>query len=81
MEMVPLIVLPLMGVPIDIGSGMLFFGKNFQQRRTVAHALIGANASVWIRIVVTENEGGLIRSFVELLRKPVQLLISKSSLS
>ena len=79
--MVPLIVLPLMGVPTDIGSGMLFFSKNFQQRRPVTHALIGANASVWIRIVVTENEGGLIRSFVELLRKPVQLLISKSSLS
>ena len=81
MEMVPLIVLPFMGVPIDIGSGMLAFVKKFQQRRPVTHALIRANASVWMRIVVTKNEGRFIRSFVELLGEPVQLVISQGSLS
>ena len=79
--MVPLIVLPFMGVPIDIGPGMLSFGKNFQQRRPVTHALNRTHPSVWIRIVVTKNEGRFIHLFIELLGEPVQLVISQGSLS
>ena len=76
MEMIPLIMLPLMRVTIEIGLGMLSFGKKFQQGRSITHALDGTHAAVVIRVVVTKDEGWLIRSFVELFGDPVQLFVS-----
>ena len=71
MEMVPSIMLPLMRVTIEIGPGMFSFGKKFQQRRPITHALDGTHAAVGIRVEVTKDEGWLIRSFIELLGEPV----------
>ena len=79
-EMVPSIMLPLMRVAIEIGPGMLSSGKKFQQRRPVTHARDGAHAAVGIRVVVTKDKGWLIRSFVELFGKPVQLFVSQGSI-
>ena len=81
MEMIPSIMLPLMRVTIEIGLGMLSFGKKFQQRGSVAHALDGTHAAVGIWVVVTEDEGWLIHSFVELFGEPVQLFVSQDTLS
>ena len=47
-EMVPLIMLPLMGVAIEIGLGMFSFGKKFQQGCPITHALNGAHAAVGV---------------------------------
>jgi len=57
MEMVQSIMLPLMRVTIEIGLGMLSFGKKFQQRRSITHALDGTHAAVVIRVVVTKDKG------------------------
>ncbi len=50
MEMVTLIMLPLMRVAIDIGPGMLSFGKQFQQRCPITHARDGTHTAVGIRV-------------------------------
>ena len=71
MEMVPSILLPLMRVAIDIGPSMPSFGKQFQQSRPITHAFDGTHSTIWIRIEVTKDEDGLVRSFVELLGEPV----------
>ena len=71
MEVIALIMLPFVRVTIKVGSGMLMFGEQLQQRGSIAHALDGAYASVGVGVEVTENKGWFVRSPVEFLGKPV----------
>ena len=75
MEMVASIMLPLMCVAIEIGSSIFSFGKEFQKRCTITHAIDRTHAAVGIRIEMAKNERGLIDSRVELLGEPIQLFV------
>ena len=75
MEMVASIMLPLMCVAIEIGSSIFSFGKEFQKRCTITHAIDRTHAAVGIRIEMAKNERGLIESRVELLGEPIQLFV------
>ena len=52
MKMAQLIMLPLMGVTVEIGSGVFPFGKQFQQSGPVAHAIDGTHAPIGIGVEV-----------------------------
>ncbi len=75
MEMAASIMLPLMCVAIEIGSSIFSFGKEFQKRCTITHAIDRTHAAVGIRIEMAKNERGLIDSRVELLGEPTQLFV------
>ena len=75
MEMAASIMLPLMCVAIEIGSSIFSFGKEFQKRCTITHAIDRTHAAVGIRIEMAKNERGLIDSRVELLSEPIQLFV------
>ncbi len=75
MEMAASIMLPLMCVAIEIGSSIFSFGKEFQKRCTITHAIDRTHAAVGIRIEMAKNERGLIDSRVELLGEPIQLFV------
>ena len=75
MEMAASIMLPLMCVAIKIGSSIISFGKEFQKRCTITHAIDRTHAAVGIRIEMAKNERGLIDSRVELLGEPIQLFV------
>ena len=75
MEMAASIMLPLMCVAIEIGSSIFSFGKEFQKRRPITHAIDRTHAAVGIRIEMAKNERGLIDSRVELLSEPTQLFV------
>ena len=81
MKMVQPIMLPFMRVAIEIGSCMLSFGKQFQERRSIDHALNGTHPPIGIRVEVTKNKGGLMGPLIEFLGKPVQLFLPQDSLS
>ena len=75
MEMAASIMLPLMCVAIEIGSSIFSFGKEFQKRCTITHAIDRTHAAVGIRIEMAKNERGLIDSCLELLGEPIQLFV------
>ena len=75
MEMVASLMLPLMCVAIEIGSSIFSFGKEFQKRCTITHAIDRTHAAVGIRIEMAKNERGLIESRGELLGEPIQLFV------
>ena len=75
MEMAASIMLPLMRVAIEIGFSIFSFGKEFQKRRSITHAIDRTRAAVGIRIEMAKNEGGLIDSRVELRGEPIQLFV------
>ena len=51
-KMALLIMLPLMGMTVEIGSGVFPFGKQFQQSGPVAHAIDGTHAPIGIGVEV-----------------------------
>ena len=63
-----------MGVSVKVGPGMLSLGEEFQQRRPIAHALDRTYAPVGVGVEVTEDQGWFVRSPVEFLSEPIQLL-------
>ena len=81
MKVAPLIMLPLMGVTLEISSGVPAFGKQLQQRGPVTHAFDRPHAAVGIRVEVTKDKSRLIRALVELSGEPVQLFVSRGSSS
>ena len=71
MKVIHLVMLPLMGVALEISLGMLTPGEEFQQSRSITHAFDGAYTPVGIRIEMAKHEGGFISSLVEFLGEPV----------
>ena len=55
MEMTKPILLPFMGMPVKVGPGMLSLDEEFQQRRSIAHALDRTHAPVGGGVEMTED--------------------------
>ena len=68
------IMLPLMCVAIEIGSSIFSFGKEFQKRRPITHAIDRTHAAVGIRIEMAKNELSTLITLVLKLFKSEFLL-------